>query len=505
MSSTSVPRVKDVAKIYEILSDDKVLKGTPLLKLPEFGKILADAGFKADALKIFERLTTTLLKLISIGAISEALALEAQLYRCFIRTVETEHHHHDSFQRWAIPLRQAAIDHPALKDLREHYLPASKEADDSVLFILQTGLGVLGHTTVLLELLRYSRKHLSRRRIGLFVFDDFDPELKAELLRLDVHPFTPASFDGKTSFKDPPIDRVFALLQIQRKHRFNSVVWVTTFQWSHLVLNLPLASKKFFWAMKFHSSNIGPEVTHIGFGSPCEVSRIYFDTRWNIIPWPLNLKFIQVDPQKVKELKHEICGDKVLFGTLAREDKLNSAEFVHAVCLILESSDTFFYIYTGRYPAPLLVRALDERGLGNRAKFVGWVDTNLYAAALDVFIETFPLGCAVTGFQAISHGVPFVSLWRDATISKELFPEYQSTIELVLDHGAVLETNNDTGFCVARSIFEYISIAVTLGQSLSLRQRVGRKGMEYLKGYGDGIKMMSEAFYNIVDEGYVCG
>jgi hypothetical protein len=35
---------------------------------------------------------------------------------------------------------------------------------------------------------------------------------------------------------------------------------------------------------------------------------------------------------------------------------------------------------------------------------VGWVDTPLYAAILDVFLETFPLGCGITGYQAIDEG-----------------------------------------------------------------------------------------------------
>jgi len=55
-------------------------------------------------------------------------------------------------------------------------------------------------------------------------------------------------------------------------------------------------------------------------------------------------------------------------------------------------------------------------GLASRCHFAGWVDTPLYAAILDLFLETFPLGCGITGYQAMGASVPLLSYLDSNTV-----------------------------------------------------------------------------------------
>jgi predicted O-linked N-acetylglucosamine transferase (SPINDLY family) len=108
--------------------------------------------------------------------------------------------------------------------------------------------------------------------------------------------------------------------------------------------------------------------------------------------------------------------EKVLLGTLAREEKISSAPFLEAVAEILKRNPQCGYIWTGKAQHPGIASFFQRHGLASRCHFVGWVDTPLYAAILDLFLETFPLGCGITGYQAMGARVPLVSFLDSNTV-----------------------------------------------------------------------------------------
>ena len=74
------------------------------------------------------------------------------------------------------------------------------------------------------------------------------------------------------------------------------------------------------------------------------------------------------------------------------------------------------FAWTGRERHGGVESFLATHGVAGRCHFVGWVDTPLYAAVLDVFLETFPLGCGITGYQALGAGVPLLSYVDENTV-----------------------------------------------------------------------------------------
>ena len=60
------------------------------------------------------------------------------------------------------------------------------------------------------------------------------------------------------------------------------------------------------------------------------------------------------------------------------------------------------------------------KGVDKKIFYIGWVDAELFSLAYDVFLETFPFGCGITGMQALTNGTALVSLWY-----KDTLPRYQ--------------------------------------------------------------------------------
>ena len=194
-------------------------------------------------------------------------------------------------------------------------------------------------------------------------------------------------------------------------------MWVSTPQLATFAFSMQLAPVQAFWAMRFHPVSGSFIDAHITYGAPEESTRRFGKQDWTVCPVPLALDAAQPDPAAVGALRQRLSPDGApLLGTLAREDKINSAPFLDAVVRILRANPAARFIWTGRDPHPGIAAHFAAGGVAERCQFVGWVDTRLHAAALDLFLETWPLGCGITGYQAMSAGVPLLSFLERDTV-----------------------------------------------------------------------------------------
>jgi hypothetical protein len=221
-----------------------------------------------------------------------------------------------------------------------------------------------------------------------------------------------------------------------------TAVWVSYPGTAIFAFAMGLAPVQVMWSLRYHPVRI-PEIDgYLTYGSWGEDSRTFHGQRWTVCPVPLALDPRPPAPSDVAALRARFP-EKVLLGTLAREEKIDSTPFLESVAAILQRNPQCGYIWTGHAMHPGIASFFQRQGVGARCHFVGWVDTPLYAAILDVFLETFPLGCGITGYQAMGARVPLVSYldsntvfgmqyWRDLLaragsadrVTRELLDEY---------------------------------------------------------------------------------
>ena len=95
------------------------------------------------------------------------------------------------------------------------------------------------------------------------------------------------------------------------------------------------------------------------------------------------------------------------------------------------------------------------------------MDGPLYAAALDLFLETFPLGCGITGYQAIDAGVPLLSYADANTVFGMQYWEEVGAGRRPLER----ETLDRYPVLAARDPAEYVELASRLADDAAFRER----------------------------------
>jgi len=406
--------------------------------------------------------------LVSSGHVDTALQVEQVIYECFVKQIESEQHYFESFQRWTKFFATSA---------EQLNLPPFEDADpQKVCFFLHSGF-FLGHTSVLLQTLRdWQQETDFRSEIYVAILTKFDENFVSELNLCGVHVLTPSRAKQK-EHQLLAADLLDIRMQLQTRG-VGTVVWVSVPTLASYALNLPIAPRQVFWSLKLHPLHFSKVETHICGGHIDEKIRFYNSKEWVVCPFPLTGSYGKNNGHSVSTVKANYSKHKVLLGTLAREEKFNSREFLECLVSILKRHPDAKFLYSGRQNAGSLVRAAQAAGVLSQVEFIGWVDTNLYAEAIDIFLETFPFGCGITALQAMSHATPVLSHNSEDTIFgyqlKGGIPaaEYLGMSDSDFENLPVI---------TARNSEHYTHLATRLIDDLHFRQKIGERQRAYFE------------------------
>lgn len=376
---------------------------TNLPAIAEAGLLAHRLGLEGASRGAFEHTADLLRRILAIGNAEAALEAELLIYSKFVKTVEDEDHYERSFARWREPM--AALG-------RRYTRPLARSARDTrkIAFVFHTG-AVLGHTEVLLRLLEKVNRTRFESRVFSLTFST--PEFKERMARIGIAVET---FPEKTGA--PAVGMVARMEWLRGRIDalgYACAVWMSVPVAATFMFAMRVAPVQIFWSLKHHPVRL-PEIDgYITYGSWGEREKTFHGQVWQVAPVPLALN-PRVVPASERDAVRAKFPHRVLLGSLAREEKINSRPFLEAVATILEHNPDAGYLWTGRNFHAGIAAFFAERGLAHRTHFVGWVDTAVHAAALDLFLETFPFGCGITGYQALAAGVPLVSYLEENTV-----------------------------------------------------------------------------------------
>ena len=358
------------------------------------GNAAHQMGLGDAASRALQAAVGLLLELIRRGDANAALAAEGAIYQSFVKAVENEDHYERIFAAWREPM--AALGRRA----REPFAGAADA--NGIGFVFHAGV-ILGHTEVLFRLLE-TRSRSVPVHIYAIGATQADFVARAQALGATVTAFDERGWNARAGLAD----RVKWLRTRMAQDKVRTAVWVSYPGTAIYALAMGIAPVQVMWSLRYHPVRV-PEIDgYITYGSWGENARTFHGQQWAVCPVPLALDPRRPDPAKVAALRAKFP-EPVLLGTLAREEKIDSRPFLESVAAILQRNPQCGYIWTGHAMHPGVAAFFQRAGVAPRTHFVGWVDTPLYAAILDVFLETFPLGCGITGYQAIGAGVPLVS------------------------------------------------------------------------------------------------
>jgi glycosyltransferase involved in cell wall biosynthesis len=466
---------------------DRVLREAPnnVSALCTVGRAAHRFGMAQASQRAFDRSVELLLQAIRAGDANTALAIEELIYPAFVKALEDEDHYERCLARYREPLAELA---------RKYRAPAARVADGArrrIGFLLHNGV-VLGHTEVLFRLVESMDRAAFEPRV--YVLHHSTPEFLARARALGVEV---AAYDGPAQEAGGPLRHVQRLQWVRQRLARDATptaVWVSAPLTATFMFAMRVAPVQVFWSLRYHPVRL-PEIDgYITYGSWAEEERTFHGQRWTVCPVPLALDTRAVPSAAVAEVRARYPHE-VLLGSLAREEKLDSRAFLESVAEILERHPQAGFLWTGQKLHPGIEAFFRERGLAERTHFIGWVDTALYAAALDVFLETFPLGCGITGYQAMAAGVPLLSYLEPNTV---FGMQYWS--ELMGKSGSPARVTREQldayDVLCARDPAEYVQLASRLIDDETLRAQWKAREARYYAEEIRGIARYSTRFFD---------
>lgn len=187
--------------------------------------------------------------------------------------------------------------------------------------------------------------------------------------------------------------------------------------------------------------------------------------------------------------------------TLARTEKMTDPAYLRAVTALLVAHPQTIFLWAGREEEPAVVRAFRDGGVLDRTRFIGWVNTRLFAQVADVFLDTFPFPCGFTLYQSMAAGKPVViydspeaaqtGLWsflKPVIEGQEGGPDERA--ELM----AFVGQEDSPLISLARTPEEYVALAGRLITDASVRDAAGEASRRFMARYFSDPRSMGESF-----------
>jgi glycosyltransferase involved in cell wall biosynthesis len=416
---------------------------------------------------------------------NEAISVEHYAYGAHIKRTETAENHTACWSAMAPPAR--ALGERMRRRLGEPEFRARPGQKPKVAFFVPNAV-MLAHTGLLLAYLRGWHR-LKDKPIEPVVYALGGPDpspLRSEVEKLGVAYIHGASLTGERD--------VFSLLAAARKRFFEAgiaqVVFVSLPTMMAFCHGFRLAPAVTWWGMKFPLPTFGFLEMRLQCLALYKKRARLFDQDWCFSLQPQEP--LEIAPRaRIDAVRAKYAG-RFILGTIAREEKINTPQYIEAVTRILQANPNACFIWTGRKQLAEIDQAFSRAGVAERCHFVGWVEPEVYCSVFDLFLDTFPLS-GIMPNQAMHAGVAVVTgntngAFNYFTDVPDGEPPYTTAQKAELD--AMFGTlPQRLGKLAAETVDEYVALACRLIADDSLRAEFADAG----KTYVDTIRFNIEA------------
>lgn len=467
-----------------------VIQQVPTEQLPAAaGKLLADMAMGSTSTPthnraIFERFALPLLALATTGRKMDfVIALETMIYVRYVKTIETESHFRQAIGQMA-PLLTAAG-----RYWREQLPTLAAPADNAprrVGFFVHAA-STLAHIEVLTNMLKgYRRLDHQPFEAIVYCFSGRDAVMERQFADIGVRTVMLDARFPETA--NSQWQRLLRLRELIAADGVHELAWVSLVTLMPLAFAMRIAPVQTWWAMKYHALQL-EDIDGYVTGGAITRYRTIDGVRWrNGVLGVDDWYDAALEPQAAA-LRREL-GDYVVAGTLAREEKMLDREFLASIVTLLQENPGMFFLWTGRQQNATIQRALEDGGVSSRTRFIGWVNTRLYAQVVDLFLDSFPFPCGFTLFQAMAAGKPAIISTTPEAEETGLWAFLQPLLDG--DDGSAEERRElremigpDEAplLSIARSPADFVRLGNRLLADADLRRRAGDASRQLMQRY----------------------
>ncbi|RXK05030.1 glycosyltransferase family protein [Halarcobacter bivalviorum] len=175
------------------------------------------------------------------------------------------------------------------------------------------------------------------------------------------------------------------------------------------------APLQIYWShgnSEYHIDSIDKKISHFD-------QRIRND-EYQIFHLPINLKDYQVeiDYSTVQTIRDIYPKNSFILGYIGRLLKIEDDDYLNCIATIMKENPNTIFLACGSGHQENIKTKVHALGIGDRFFFTGYIDPNIYAYVIDLFLASFVNGGAALDDYR-NKGKPYVSLH-----SKEWFENY---------------------------------------------------------------------------------
>ena len=181
------------------------------------------------------------------------------------------------------------------------------------------------------------------------------------------------------------------------------------------LLGLRVAPIQIWWSQKYHGlkfDHIDGYLTLGGFEPHREIQ----GRSWRCVPGLFGPEItLPADSSAMAEagrVRASLLDGRFskIAGVVGREEKLDNDDYWDCIAKILKQHPEMLFIWSGRSERRTIKQRIEARGLADRCRFVGWVNTKVYVNVVDIYLDSFPFPGGHTLIEAIMANKPVVSL-----------------------------------------------------------------------------------------------
>ncbi|MFN5447406.1 MAG: hypothetical protein ACK5AJ_12220 [bacterium] len=136
-----------------------------------------------------------------------------------------------------------------------------------------------------------------------------------------------------------------------------------------------------------------------------------------------------LDPANIPEFKkRKIIDGSCKLVSINREEKIKNPDFLKSVVSILKKNTKATFFWTGRTEDAAIKLYLDNQGVGQRCRYIGWVHPVEALNEFDIFLDTPSLSGSVAA-TAFTAGIPLVTFRNSQSWIEFFEPKFHQNIE----------------------------------------------------------------------------
>ncbi|MBM3515460.1 MAG: glycosyltransferase [Alphaproteobacteria bacterium] len=353
---------------------------------------------------VFTRAVVPLLRrLIDVGLGNIAVRLEPKIYRRYVSTRETATHFRTCYEILGPMFGSAGV---ASRATVSTPLMDSVRRDRYRIAFIAPALPDLANIQVAIDI-AVAIQSLPDRRMDIVLvgIKGIDPAVQRRCGAIGIPFLTSAALVAPTYANLGLPEKVATYLRMEN---FDAVVWLSSPPYCAYAFALQLAPVQIYFSMKYHGFIPPKTDALLCGGSVGQKHRVIEGHRWRVATTAYKDLHDPALAEHAAKIRATMGPDRVILGCLGREEKICNPPYLATIAAILREHPSAIFLWTGRTAPEAVTSAFRDAGVADQAKFIGWVNTKLYANVLDLFLDSFPFPCGVTALQAMAAGVPVV-------------------------------------------------------------------------------------------------